>query len=228
LSDFPDCRPNLTNPVNQGALVHNMAVPNITVDVQIDLPQGWLGAASAHQHDRVIGDEEWLALAIRCGLAQAMPEDAVGQVSLLLTDDATVRELNRQYRGLDATTDVLSFSAHHPGEWQGEDTAPAPLPAEGHPASPSPLTGEGWGEGEISPVFPMPENEPPPLGDIVISIPQAARQAAEQGVPLNREVALLLVHGALHLLGHDHSDEDPRAEMQALERAALKMLFGGD
>ena len=205
-----------------------MAVPNITVDVQIDLPQGWLDAVSAHQHERVIGDEEWLALAIRCGLAQAMPEDAIGQVSLLLTDDATVRELNRQYRGLDETTDVLSFSAQHAGEWQGEDTAPAPLPAEGHPASPSPLTGEGWGEGEISPVFPMPENEPPPLGDIVISIPQAARQAAEQGVPLHQEVALLLVHGALHLLGHDHLDDAPRAAMQELERAALRMLFGGD
>ena len=88
--------------------------------------------------------------------------------------------------------------------------------------------GEGWGEGEELFDFPIPDGEPPPLGDIVISIPQAARQAGEQGVPLHREVALLLVHGALHLLGHDHLDDAPRAEMQALEQAALARIFEGN
>ena len=187
-------------------------LPNqIVVDVQFDLAEGWLDDVCTSNTDHVIGDEEWLALAISCGLAQALPEDAIGQVSLLLTDDATVRELNRQYRGLDETTDVLSFSAQHAGEWQGEDTAPSPL----------------TGEGETLEDFPLPPHEPPPLGDIVISIPQAARQAGEQGVPLHREVALLLVHGALHLLGHDHLNDTPRTEMQALERAALAALFEG-
>ena len=213
-------------------------LPNqIVVDVQFDLAEGWLDDVCASNADRVIGDEDWLALAIRCGLAQALPGDAIGQVSLLLTDDATVRELNRQYRGLDETTDVLSFSTRHPGEWQGDDTAPSPLAAESQTASPSPLVvegqttspspsmGEGWGEGEELFDFPIPDGEPPPLGDIVISIPQAARQAGEQGVPLHQEVALLLVHGALHLLGHDHLDDAPRAEMQALEQAALTRIF---
>ena len=240
-------------------------LPNqIVVDAQFDLAEGWLDDVCASNADRVIGDEDWLALAIRCGLAQALPADAIGQVSLLLTDDATVRELNRQYRGLDETTDVLSFSTQHPGEWQGDDTAPSPLAAEGQTASPSPSMGEGWGEGEELfdfPIpdgeppplgdivisipqtgsmgegwgegeelfdFPIPDGEPPPLGDIVISIPQAARQAGEQGVPLHREVALLLVHGALHLLGHDHLDVAPRADMQALEQAALARIFEGN
>ena len=216
-------------------------LPNqIVVDVQFDLAEGWLDDVCASNADRVIGDEDWLALAIRCGLAQALPGDAIGQVSLLLTDDATVRELNRQYRGLDETTDVLSFSTQHPGEWQGDDTAPSPLVVEGQTASPSPSgvedqttspspsMGEGWGEGEELFDFPIPDGETPPLGDIVISIPQAARQAGEQGVPLHREVALLLVHGALHLLGHDHLDDAPRAEMQALEQAALARIFEGN
>ena len=228
-------------------------LPNqIVVDVQFDLAEGWLDDVCASNADRVIGDEDWLALAIRCGLAQALPGDAIGQVSLLLTDDATVRELNRQYRGLDETTDVLSFSTRHPGEWQGDDTAPSPLAAESQTASPSPLAvegqtaspspsgvedqttspspsmREGWGEGEELFDFPIPDGEPPPLGDIVISIPQAARQAGEQGVPLHREVALLLVHGALHLLGHDHLDDAPRADMQALEQAALARIFEGN
>ncbi len=192
-------------------------LPNqIIVDVQFDLAEGWLDDVCASNGDRVIGDREWLALAISCGLAQVLPGDAIGQVSLLLTDDATVRELNRQYRGLDETTDVLSFSAQHAGEWQGEDTAP------------SPSMGESWGEGEAPFDFPIPDGEPPPLGDIVISIPQAARQSGEQGVPLHREVALLLVHGALHLLGHDHLDDALRVEMQALEQAALTRIFEGN
>ena len=216
-------------------------LPNqIVVDAQFDLAEGWLDDVCASNADRVIGDEDWLALAIRCGLAQALPADAIGQVSLLLTDDATVRELNRQYRGLDETTDVLSFSTQHPGEWQGDDSAPSPLVVEGqtappsplgvegHTASPSPSMGDGWGEGEELFDFPIPDGEPPPLGDIVISIPQAARQAGEQGVPLHREVALLLVHGALHLLGHDHLDDAPRADMQALEQAALARIFEGN
>ena len=216
-------------------------LPNqIVVDAQFDLAEGWLDDVCASNADRVIGDEDWLALAIRCGLAQALPGDAIGQVSLLLTDDGTVRELNRQYRGLDETTDVLSFSTQHPGEWQGDDTAPSPSEVEGQTASPSPSgvedqttspspsMGEGWGEGEELFDFPIPDGEPPPLGDIVISIPQAARQAGEQGVPLHREVALLLVHGALHLLGHDHLDDAPRADMQALEQAALARIFEGN
>ena len=174
-------------------------LPNIAVTVQNDLVGGCASLPSSG----------WLADAVRRGLALALASDAAGQVSLLLTDDATARELNRQYRGLDETTDVLSFSAEHAGHWEGAESL-------------SPLTPEA----EIADAFPIPADEPPPLGDIVISVPQAARQAEEQDVPLRRELALLIVHGALHLLGHDHYADTEQAAMQRLEQAALAAIFG--
>lgn len=144
---------------------------------------------------------------MRHGLAQVVAPDTRGQIGLLLTDDETVRRLNREHRGVDKTTDVLSFSFEHWGHWEGDDDAPR------------------MEESDL-PDWPMHDEEPPPLGDIVVSVEQAARQAESQGVPLQRELALLIVHGALHLLGHDHYEDDERETMQALERAALAGLFG--
>ena len=178
-------------------------LPNIAVAVDTNLPRGNNGIPEPH----------WMASAVRCGLAQVLPSDAAGQVSLLLTDDVAVRELNRDFRGVDNVTDVLSFSAEHSGHWMGEET-------------PSPSMGEGWGEGDGFLNFPIPHGELPPLGDIVISVPQTIRQAEAQSVPLLRELALLIVHGALHLMGHDHYEDDERNEMQRLEREALAEIFG--
>ena len=177
-----------------------MPLPGIDIVVSNDLPAGYDG----------IPGPQWLADAVRQGLAQVLPQAAAGQVSLLIADDAAIRELNRAYRGRDETTDVLSFSAQYAGPWAGPDDPPATAPAP--PAGPD--------------FFPLPDGEPPPLGDIAISLPQARRQAEAAGVPLKRELALLLVHGALHLLGHDHYDHAERAAMQTLERAALADLFG--
>ncbi len=171
-------------------------LPNIVVSAQIDLPEEWAD----------VGEERWLEGVVRHGLAGSLPADARGQISLLLTDDETVRELNREYRGVDQTTDVLSFSFEHWGHWEGDDEAPR----SGDDGPP------GW---------PLPDDEPPPLGEIIVSVPQAARQAESQGVPLQRELALLIVHGALHLLGHDHFKDEEREAMQALERVAMAALF---
>ena len=154
-----------------------------------------------------VPEPDWLAAAVRRGLARVLEPDAEGQVSLLITDDATVRDLNREYRGLDETTDVLSFSAQHSGHWEGD----AP-----EPDIPGPETPADW---------PLAPDEPPPLGDIVISLPQAMRQAEQQGTPLCRELALLLVHGALHLMGHDHYEPAEQDEMQRLEQIALREIF---
>ena len=172
-------------------------LPKIAVSVQTDLPDGTAEVPCS----------QWLVTAVRCGLAQVLAPDAIGQVSVLLTDDVTVRELNHQYRGVDETTDVLSFSAEYAGHWEGDDSSLS------------------TGEGEIAAAFPIPTDEPAPLGDIVISMPQAARQAKEQDIPLRRELALLIVHGALHLLGHDHYADGERAEMQRLEQTALAAIF---
>ncbi|HVZ79697.1 MAG TPA: rRNA maturation RNase YbeY [bacterium] len=63
---------------------------------------------------------------------------------------------------------------------------------------------------------------PLPLGDVVVSLPQAARQAKERGVPMERELALLVVHGILHLLGHDHVTVRQEKRMFGLQERLLK------
>ena len=63
----------------------------------------------------------WIREIITSALTQAVPSDQPAQVSVLVTDDETVRQLNRDYRGVDEVTDVLSFSAEHSGHWEGKD-----------------------------------------------------------------------------------------------------------
>ena len=197
LRPVPSLRyPQMTGKTPYAGPPLTMRLPGIDIVVSNHLPAGYDG----------IPGPQWLADAVRQGLARVLPQDAAGQVSLLIADDAAIRALNRAYRGRDETTDVLSFSAQYAGPGDPPATAPA------QPAGPD--------------FFPLPDGEPPPLGDIAISLPQARRQAEAAGVPLKRELALLLVHGALHLLGHDHYDHAERAAMQALERAALADLFG--
>ena len=154
--------------------------------------------------------EQWLRAAMAAALGEALPEDEVWQVSLLVTNDEAVRGLNGDFRGLDEVTDVLSFSALHPGHWEG-----ASSPPEKH----QPNHGEG-----AAPAFVYPPGEPTPLGEVIISYPQAQRQASERGVPVDRELALLIVHGVLHLAGHDHLVPEEEAEMQAKEQAALEAV----
>ena len=84
-------------------------------------------------------------------------------MSLLITEDDTVRGLNAQFRGLDEVTDVLSFSSEHAGHWEGESEPP----------------GETGGVD-----FVLPPGEPLPLGEVIVSYPQAQRQAEERGAPL--------------------------------------------
>lgn len=109
------------------------------------------------------------------------------ELSVLLCDDAQIQELNEQWRGKDAPTDVLSFP-------QQEALAPGQL-AEAS-------------EGAV-------------LGDVVISVETAARQADELGHSLELELAVLLVHGVLHLLGHDH---EPPADPAAMRAEEVRLL----
>lgn len=106
---------------------------------------------------------------------------------MLLTDDATLHALNRDYRDQDKPTDVLSFA-------QRDEHPDTPH------ATPSSLKTEL-------------------LGDVVISVETAVRQAEQHGVTLNEELALLTVHGILHLLGYDDMTDEGAEEMQARERA---------
>ncbi len=150
--------------------------------------------------------ETWLEHVLSIALDFALDPGEPGQISLLLTDDDTVRELNHHYRGLDETTDVLSFSLIHQGHWEGED-------------------GPYIGPDEVWPDFMLPPNELPPLGEVIISYPQTCRQALDLERPIERELALLAVHGVLHLVGHDHLEPEETARMQALEQEALARIF---
>ncbi len=112
------------------------------------------------------------------------------EISLVLADDATVRDLNRDHRGVDTTTDVLAFAF---SETEGDD-------------------------GEH---FVLPPDSALDLGEVIISVPQAQRQAAEHGHALERELALLVAHGILHLLGYDHEGPEDERRMRALEKKVL-------
>ncbi|MEX2226731.1 MAG: rRNA maturation RNase YbeY [Dehalococcoidia bacterium] len=114
-------------------------------------------------------------------------EDVVkpSELSIVLAGDAMVQALNREYLGIDAPTDVLSFSQ---------------------------TEGDG---------FARPAEASPHLGDVIISIDTARRQAEEYGLSLQDEVSHLLVHGILHLLGYDHEIADDERNMRVREDAIL-------
>ena len=107
------------------------------------------------------------------------------------------------------------------GDMGGSDM-PAEFPAiEAERARPN-----GDADGNGAPAeFPAIPGETPSLGEVALSYPYAARQAASRNIPVEREVALLVVHGVLHLLGHDHAEPDEAAAMRALEAEALDALF---
>ncbi|MCE9645589.1 MAG: rRNA maturation RNase YbeY [Chloroflexi bacterium] len=113
---------------------------------------------------------------------ESAPADA--DMTIVLTDDAQLHELNREYLGVDAPTDVLSFPASETD----------------------------------------PETGLPYLGDILISIPHATRQAQAAGHPVEAEVQLLVVHGTLHLLGHDHAEPEEKARMWEAQAEVMSRL----
>jgi probable rRNA maturation factor len=119
--------------------------------------------------------------AVRAAIAAAAPQMR-GDVTVVLTGDAQIRNLNRKYRGKDSATDVLSFEI-----------------------------GDG-------------ANADEPFGDVVISVETAARQARRYRARLEDEVLRLLVHGTLHLCGHDHHEPRAAARMHGLTRKLLKRL----
>lgn len=125
-------------------------------------------------------------------------------VSLVITDDETVRALNAEYRGLDKTTDVLSFAFDNQGEYYGEGDAPSDWAADDD--------------------FILPPGESSGLGEVIVSYPQAVRQARAAGHSVELEIARLIMHGILHLLGHDHMDDDEEREMTGKESALMKRL----
>ncbi|MHA7962730.1 rRNA maturation RNase YbeY [Paenibacillus sp. CAU 1782] len=145
----------------------------------IDIPDSWIVKLS-----------EMLQLA---GAAEGMED---GEVTLTFVDDAGIHEMNRDYRGIDRPTDVLSFAML--------DDGPEELD----------IIFEVDSEDEGDPLSGM-------LGDIIISVERAKAQSEEYGHSLEREIGFLFVHGFLHLLGYDHEDADAEAVMTAKQESVL-------
>ena len=143
------------------------------------------------------------------------------EVSVTLTDERTIRDLNRRYLGRDRATDVLAF-------FMGDaDDEPGPGPAAAPPDAGAGAAPPGPGPVEGAPPAPgpgVPPSEPYLLGDIVVSVDAARSQAAEYRRPFAEELARLVTHGTLHLL--DYTDDSPESAevMHAKEDAVLTVL----
>ncbi|WP_211745484.1 rRNA maturation RNase YbeY [Paenibacillus sp. Marseille-Q4541] len=127
--------------------------------------------------------------------AAEMEQITDGEVALTFVTDQEIHELNKEYRGIDRPTDVLSFAMN-----------------------------ESIDE-ELDIIYDLGENEameiPEILGDIIISVQTAIAQSEEYGHSIHREIGFLFVHGFLHLLGYDHQDEASEAEMMGKQEAVL-------
>ncbi len=155
------------------------------------------------------GDTDWEALATRAVSAAiaATPHGPLAaaaasvEISIRLTDDAEVRALNRDYRGKDAATNVLSFPMVQPDL--------IAIVSANSDANDGAAPGAG---GEVL------------LGDIVLAHETCAAEARDKGISLADHATHLIVHGTLHLLGYDHI-ADPDAEaMEEIERDVLRRL----
>lgn len=150
----------MTKPQNPTAMVD--------LDLRIAAPE-WA--------DRLPDLEAICQRALEAGAIQKATD---GEVAVLLTHNAEIQVLNRDWRGKDKPTDVLSF-----------------------------------------PADPM---DKPFLGDIAVAIGVTQDDAKTRNIELDQHLSHLLIHGLLHLLGHDHKDDTEAAEMEALEIAALASL----
>ena len=123
-------------------------------------------------------------------------EKVVGpmEINCVITGDENIRKFNLRYRGIDEPTDVLSFA----------------------------LTEKSTGSAAVD--FPSVPGASGMFGDIIISYPRAAAQAAELGHSIEDELTLLLVHGSLHLLNYDHQTAVEAKKMEKRERDIIRIL----
>ncbi len=150
-------------------------IARVEIDVLVEA-DGW--------DDSLPGGAEAFALKVLGAAGKA--EKAMGAVSVLLTGDSAIQALNRDFRGKDKPTNVLSFPA---------------------PKGPG---GQGM------------------LGDVALGLGVVQAEALAQGKTVEVHTAHLLVHGFLHLIGHDHEAEEAAEAMETRERAILAGLGYGD
>ena len=138
---------------------------------------------------RAFVEERWVRKIVR----QVLKAEQVAspyEVSLVFTNADRVKQLNRDYRGVNEPTDVLAF--HMLPERQSDSS------------------------------FALPPDGVTRLGEVIVSYPQALAQAKERGHSLERELALLIIHGILHLLGYDHEESREAKKMREREKELLE------
>lgn len=133
----------------------------------------------------------------------ATSDASPSELSLVFTDDPHMRKLNKEWRGKDSPTNVLSFP----------QAGPTPTATSGRPA-PAQKSRKPAGSEESARL----------LGDVILSAETVAREAALARKPLVDHMAHLIIHGYLHLLGFDHEGEADAEKMEQLERVALRAL----
>jgi len=164
--------------------------------------------AADEQSDHPVDTLRWIKLAEAVLHDESVRGDT--EVSILFVDESTIADLNSRFLGKEGPTDVLAFPIDEE-------------PVEGGRSPDSGGSGPGFN--------PSPEEAPTLLGDVVICPAVAHRNAPEHAGTYDDEVALLLVHGLLHLLGMDHDDPDEAEAMEDKERGLLSRHHrssGGD
>jgi probable rRNA maturation factor len=153
------------------------------MEINISIDRGFRGCPA----------RRWLE-GIARQVLEAQGAGAEAEMGLLIATQERVKELNRDYLGEDAPTDVLAFSAREEG---------ADLP------------------------FIHPPDGLLHLGEVIIAYPQAVIQADEHRHSVKKELAILIIHGLLHLLGYDHDEPDRESQMRAREAELLGYVEGG-
>lgn len=132
-------------------------------------------------------------------VSQVLTAQGIGnniEMGLVIASQQKVQELNKTYLGRDEPTDVLSFAM-----------------------LPEPVS-------EKESFFASPPDGVKHLGEVIICYPKAVKQATEHRHSIKREIAILIIHGILHLLGYDHGEPEPTREMKDREAAILKTVEG--
>jgi probable rRNA maturation factor len=156
---------------------------------------------SDEQSDHPVDLARWVRLARLVVDAERVP--GTSELSLLFVDPTTIAELNEKFLGGDGPTDVLAFP-------MDDDLV---------------LPGRQPDQGGRGPGAPAEAGEPPTLiGDVVVCPAVAVAQAPEHGTTVDDELALLVVHGVLHLLNYDHAEPKEQLAMQQRERELLALF----
>jgi len=161
--------------------------------------------AADEQSDVEVDTIRWVRLASNVLQAEGVRGEA--ELSMLFVDRAAIADLKRRFLSREGPTDVLAF----------------PIDDEGVESGRSPDSG-GSGPGVVPP---EPSELPILLGDVVICPEVARENAADRDRSYDDEMALLVVHGILHLLGMDHADDDEAVVMERRERELLDRFHKG-